>query len=381
MLRFLFPLLALGIAGLSIAVGFVPHSANSQICRNGGCRFDQILASAATPANVSALLNEDPDDPGVWCTYGEFWSAHGDDAKASAAFDRAIHLGSGLSPVLMRVANFDFTHNRKEEGLRLVPRILSLTPNFDGIVFSYVGISGEPVSRLLGTAIPPTSRAAHSWLDWVQSHGSEQDFLDTWTWMRQNGLADEKSAVEVTSTVWQRKAYRTAQELWADWLGAHRGDYLKPQLLANTGFQDAPSGTPFSWQLVSNKSVEFKRRDGLDVHFLGQENLTTAGVRQLTAVEPGRYRFSAEVSAANITTDEGLFFQITDAENAGRLNVETQPVGGNNSRTWIGADFVVAAGTRIIQIQLARHPSHKSYTEIQGTLHIYRVSLIPASRT
>jgi hypothetical protein len=163
MLRFLFPLISLAITSLSIAVELSPRPADSQLCLSGGCRFDQILASGATPEIVSALLNEDPGDPGVWCTYGEFWSARGETTSAKVAFDRALVLGAGLSSVLMRIANFDFANDRQEEGLRLVPRILSQTDEFDGIVFSYLGVSGKPVSQLLGTAVPPALRPARSW--------------------------------------------------------------------------------------------------------------------------------------------------------------------------------------------------------------------------
>ncbi len=380
-LRIVFPLISLAIAGLSIAVDLHPRTADSRLCLSGGCRFDQILASGATPETISALLNEDPEDPGIWCTYGEFWAARGDITKAKVAFDRALILGSGLSPVLMRIANFDFAHDRAEEGLRLAPRILSASDQFDELVFSYVRASGAATPQLLGIVIPATPRVAHSWLRWQMRAGTDQDVMDTWAWMRKNQFADERSAVEIATTMWQHKTYRGGQELWADWLGAKRGDYLNPQLLANARFQEAPSGTPFDWTLAARAGVEFIRRDGLEVHFLGQENVSAAGLGQITAVEPGRYRFSAEVSADNITTDEGTFFQITDAENGGRLNLETQPMLANRSRAWISMDFTVPAGTRIVQIGLTRRPSLKFDNKLAGTLHIYRISLVPAFKT
>ena len=379
-LRILFPVVSLAIAGLSIAVDLHPRTADSRLCLSGGCRFDQILASGATPETMSALLNEDPEDPGIWCTYGEFWTARGDITKAKTAFDRALVLGSGLSPVLVRIANFDFTHDLTDEGLRLVPRILAESDQFDELVFSYVQTSGVAAPQLLGSVIPATPRAARSWLRWQMRMGTDQDVLDTWKWMQRNQFTAANDAVQITSLLWQHKAYRNAQELWAEWLGAKRGDYLNPQLLANARFQDTPSGTPFDWALAARAGVELIRRDGLDVHFLGRENIDAPGVAQVTAVDPGRYRFSAEVSADSISTDEGPFFQITDAENAGRLNVEMQPLLGTRSRAWISMDFTVPAGTHAVQIRLARRPSLKFDNKIAGTLHIYQVSLVRASK-
>ena len=378
MLRFLFPSISLAITGLTISVDLSPHAANSRLCLSGGCRFDQILASDTNPATIAALVNENSGDPGIWCTYGEFWAARGENTKATAAFDRALVLGSGLSYVLMRAANFDFTHDRKEEALHLVPQILSQTNNFDGVLFSYLWISGESVPRLLGTAIPPLPRAADSWLRWLWSKGTDQDILSTWTWMWRLNIADEKSAAETAWTLWNRKAYKSAQELWLVWLGARQGDYLKPQLLTNTRFQETASGAPFDWTFADSKSVEFVRRDGLDVHFMGEENIDSVGLQQFTAVEAGRYTFSAEVSWNKITTDEGPFFRIADIENSGRLSVQTRAVTGTMCRSWITADFTVPAATHALQIQLTRRSSSRFDNKITGTLHIYQTSLIPS---
>jgi len=381
MLRFLFPLISLAIASLSIAVELYPRTADSRVCLSGGCRFDQIIASASTPATVAALLNENPGDPGVWCTYGEFWASRGESAKAKAAFDRALELGPGLSPVLMRIANFDFTHDRQNRALRLVPQILLQTDEFDQLLFSYLRTSGIPASRMLGSVIPATPRVANSRLGWARSQGTDQELLETWAWMREQKLIDEKSAMETATALWQRKSYYQAQSLWAGWLGTRSGDYLNPQLLANTDFREARSGTPFEWTLRPNAGVEFIRREGLEIHFLGTENVDRPGVEQATAIEPGRYRFSAEVSADQITTDEGPFFQVTDAENSARLSVETRPITEKVSRSWISLDFTVPASTAAAKVQLVRRPSLKFDNKIAGTLHIYRTSLVSIPRT
>jgi hypothetical protein len=110
-------------------------------------------------------------------------------------------------------------------------------------------------------------------------------------------------------------------------------------------------------ELTARAGVELARRDGWEVHFLGQENMDATGLEQATAVAPGRYHFSSKVSAGNITTDQGPFFQITNAENSGRLNLETQPILDAQSRAWIAMDFTVPAGTCSVQIRLVRRPS------------------------
>jgi len=373
-MRLIVPIAALLIAGLSVSLDLFPPSLDSPLCRYGGCRFDQIFAAidaaGATPEAVSILVDADPANPLVWCTYAQVLDVHGETQQAQSAFDHAVSLGPGMAPVLMRAANFDFTHGRREHGFLLSGRILSQTSAFDEIIFSYLQRADVPAGTLLGTAIPTASRPARSWLGWLRAHGSDQDLGETWAWMTRNRLLDERSAGEVAWTLWDRASYRTAYALWTDWLGT-------TQLLANTGFDAAPRETPFDWTLGSSPAVAVMRANGLEVRFAGTENVTFSGVRQFTVVPPGRYRFSAEVSSDNLTTDQGPFFRIFDPANPGRLNVESAPILGTVVRTWMGVEFTVRRGTEALAVGLERRPSQNFDNRIAGTLHIHQVSLVP----
>ncbi len=188
--------------------------------------------------------------------------------------------------------------------------------------------------------------------------------------MRQNGRADQKSAVDLTWTLWQRKSFHAAQDVWADWLGPVRGDYLHPERLANTRCLDQLNGSPFGWTIPELPSVEISRRDGLDVRFSGKENLDFTQVHQFATVNPGRYRFSAEVGAREITTDQGPFFHIFDPVNPARFSVQTEQVKGSVTKTRVTLDFQILAGTQALQVQIERHSSQRFDNKIAGTPHI-----------
>jgi hypothetical protein len=372
-MRAIIPVASLLVVALSLAVDLTHPAPGSSLCRYGGCRFDQIFAgvdaAGAGRDAVAALVDADPANPLVWCAYAQVLSVHGDTQQVQSAFDHAVSLGPGMSPVLMRAANFDFTHGRREHGFLLSARILSQTSAFDEIIFSYLQRADVPAGMLLGTAIPAASRPARSWLGWLRAHGSDQDLCDTWTWMQRNALLNEKSAGEVAWTLWNRASYRTAHTLWTSWLGT-------TQLLANTRFDTAPRETPFDWALGSSPAVAVTRANGLDVRFSGTENVAFSGVRQFTVVPPGRYRLSAEVSSENLTTDQGPFFRIFDPANPDRLHAESAPILGTVGESWITMELTVS-GTEALAIQLERHPSGRFDNRISGTLHIYQVSLIP----
>ena len=385
-MRLLFAIVALTITVWSLLLDRARPSPGSWMCRGGLCRYDQILSaiddpgagpSALLPPLLKPLLNEDPSNPLVWCTYAELLSANGQTQAAAAGFEQAIALGPGLSPVLMRAANFDFAQGRLDRGFELTKRILAQTDAFDQVLFSYLTRSGLPVSRLAGMAVPAVPRVASAWFSWLRGSGSDADLRELWSWMRKNQLVDPRSATDFAWAFWQRKAFADAQDAWADWSPLSGEGYLHPQRLANVRFADEPNGSPFDWALTPVAGAEIQRSSGLDIRFSGTENIDFSNVRQFTTVSSGRYRFSAEIEADDVTTDQGPFFHIFDPVNPGRLNVASPPAKGTVARSWITLDVPVASGTHALQIQIERRPSQKFDSKISGTLHVYRVSLLP----
>jgi hypothetical protein len=380
-MRAIISVASLLIAALSLAVDVTHPSPGSSLCRYGGCRFDQIFAgidaAGASRDAVASLVDADPANPLVWCAYAQVFTAHGDIRQAQSAFDRAVTLGPGMAPVLMRAANFDFTHGRREHGFLLSARILGQTSAFDEIIFSYLQRAGVPAGTLLGTAIPGASRPAQSWLGWLRAHGSDQDLVDTCAWMKGNHLLDEKAAGEVAWTLWNRASYQAAYALWTTWLG--QSNDSQREFLVNREFRGPSKESPFDWSLASIPSVTVTPTNGLDVRFSGAENVSFSGVRQFTVVPPGRYRFSAEVSSDNLTTDQGPLFRIFDAASPGTLSVETGAIQGTVRRSWISVEFMVTPRTEALAVQLERRPSQRFDNRISGTLHIYKVSLVPVA--
>jgi hypothetical protein len=380
-LRAILPVVSLLVVAFSLSFDLFPSAAGSRLCLHGGCRADQIYAgidtSGTNQASLSTLLETDPANPLVWCAYAELLNSRGETGKAAEAFEHAVSLGPGMSPVLMRAANFDFTHGRRDHGIVMASRVLSQTGAFDQMLFSYLLKSGVPVPKLLGGVIPATPRVAQSWLEWLSGQGTDGDILSTWSWMRHCRLTSAKSAGDLAWTLWNRSSYQAAQNLWVEWLGPARGDYLRPQRLANHRFENAPDLSPFDWTLTPSASVELSRQDGLQIRFSGTDNVDFSQVRQFTTANSRRYRFSAEIQADGLTTDQRPFFHIFDPVHPNVLNVATEPLTYTVPRSWISVPFTVPAATKILEVQIERHPSLRFANRIAGTLHIYQVSLVP----
>ncbi len=325
------------------------------------------------------MVNEDAADPYVWCNYADFLALNGHSDQASAAYDHAITLGPNLPPVLFRAADFNFTHGQLDRALPISNRILGQTDALDTMLFWDLKFFGRGTATLLGTAIPASRRPAQSWAAWIVRNGSEGDLRETWAWMVQNHLVDETTALDVTRTLWQRQSFRTAQELWLDWLGPVRGDYPSHQLIFNRQFKSAPNGSLFDWTIPAQRSIEISRNQGLQVRFAGADNVEF-NVKQLAVVSPGRYHFSAEAESENLTTDQCPFFHIYDPANTAHLDITSPQIKGTTARSETNVDFTVTPDTQAVIIQLERRGSERFDNKIQGTLHVYQVSLVPIDR-
>jgi hypothetical protein len=410
-MRYFIISVSLLVVACSLAVDFARPSPDSRACKAGACRIDQIVnvmsSSEGAPTNFASLVSEDPANPFAWCTYADYLSLSGRPDEASAAFDHAIDLGPNMPPVLMRAANFDFTHGRVERALPLSNRILADTPAFDEILFSYLTHTNLAMAQVLGAAIPASPRPAQAWLAWIAANGSDSDVSDTWSWMKENRLLDQKSAEEVVWALWRRKAFDTAHALWSNWpdtaavtsaagaagavnlaassatatanaAASRESSTNVPQLLHNCTFQQETTTTPFDWSLVASPSVGIAHTDGLEIRFSGAENAEMT-IQQFTTAHPGRYEFSAQVASDQLTTDQRPFFHIFDAANASRLDVHTPPLDDTTPKGKIVLDFTVPAGTEALAVQLLRSKSERFDNKISGALHVYDVSLLPVS--
>jgi hypothetical protein len=381
-MRYVIVVVSMILAIFSGVLDWGRPSPDSWVCRQGLCRFDQIVSvissSEGSSSNLASLVTEDPSNPFAWCVYADSLALQGEWDKASAAFDHAITLGPNMSPVLMREANFDFTHDRINRGVVLSNQILRETPAFDEVLFSYLTRSGIGIDKVLGSGIPVLARPAQSWLRWLGINGSDEDVRETWGWMQQNHLINEKSAEDLSWILWRRQSFRTAQELWSDWLGSARGDYLSPELLLNRRLQNSGTEGPFDWIISASPSIKMSRDEGLEIHFSGTENAELM-IQQLTSVKSGLYSFSAEIQSEGLTTDQHPFFNIIDAVNRARLDFHAPPIEENMARRKIVFDFRVPPGTLALAIQLIRSKSQRFDNKIEGTLWVFEVSLVPTN--
>ena len=381
-MKLLFACILLISVAFSLSLDFAKPSAEWQICDFGLCRTDQLPTKSSYNPKTTTLremmlaLQRDPANAIIWAQCGEILDNHGDEPRADTFFSRAVELGPNIPPVLMDAVSHDLVVNRMDRAFKNGSRILSLTPDFDAVLFGLYDTLGPEVPTLFGTAIPTERRAATSWMRWLLNRGSEEELMASWGWVYKNHFADDDLAGKFVWQLWNRGSIRTASELWAQWLGADRGDYLRPDLLANRRFAMDFRSSPFDWKLEPNPSVQTTRNDGLEFVFSGTDNLNFLSMYQFPAVSAGTYKFSAEVESKDITTKQCPEFHIYNAqEPSGRVDVVTPGVCGTTPRHTIDAVFTVPAGVTTVAVRLERLLSNKIDNKISGTFKVHEVSL------
>ncbi len=376
--------LLLGGLAWSLRADFVQPQPNSILVRGGFVRADQLVADMSyaemlqSPEIIRRRVASDSGNPYRWAELGEYMQNNERFVEAQVALDRAAALGPEIPSILMREANFYLLRDKPEKMAALGKRILALTSDFDQILFINYAAAGLSTRQVMQLGVPENARAARSWLVALLPRARPEELMDAWEWLRVRDLADQTTAEQLVSTLWDRHLYQLAAETWTGWLGSARGDYLKPNLLANRRFTSEPAAVPLDWKV--GNTDKFVIHNGLSLFFSGNEAGGFVAAAQLVPVRPGRYRFTAELTATDITTDEGPYFRFYDAEKIDRFNMLTPGILGSSPRHAIHYEFVVPAGTRVLGVQLERKASLRFDNKIKGQLLIHEVLLLPDGR-
>jgi hypothetical protein len=338
---------------------------------------------AAALRLFEVALAGDPASPYRWCDLGDALVVAGDLDRARFSFTRALELGTNLPPVLLRVADFDFGVEERQEALASAARILRLTSEYDGAVFQSYDWANLPAAEILDRGLPPGKRAAQAWFQHALESRPAADADAGWTRLMRHGFVDDGLASTYIDFLAKKSAYRTAAEAWAAYLGDRAGEYPNGNALFNGGFESAPTGAILDWRFEPAAGADVARdfavrrsgKTSLRLSFKGVENLDFHHVSQTASVTRGRYRFQAWIRTEGITTDEGVRFHIFDSESPARLDTSTDAAPATSPWTKLETAFEVPKETTAVKVEIIRRPSLKFDNKIEGTAWVDDVSL------
>ena len=350
--------------------------------------YDQLLstepgAQDAAVETFEEVLRRDPANAYRWCDLGNALHRTGDLERSRYCFEQAVSFAPNIPPILLQAGNYYFATGDAEAVLKVLSHVLKLVREFDETIFNIyrrMEISTEDVLRV---GVPPEPEAARAYFRFKLQREAGANLDEVWQWLASKQLADDQALSSYVSFLLKERRYAQARAVFADHTGP--STYLEDNSIANSGFEKEPTGTLLDWLIRPVEHTEIVRQDevahggswALRINFDGEENTDFRHVSQRVVVEPGKHLFRSSVKTDGLTTDQGPYFRIFDAENPGKLDVRTRQI--LEPADWVVVEkaFVVPPGTHLLEVQIVRNPSWKFDNKIAGALWIDGVSVTP----
>lgn len=336
-----------------------------------------------------AALQRDPGSAYRWCDKGELLLHDGSPGEAAYCYGRAGDLAPNDVRILLDLGDYYSTSGRTDLALKDFSRILRQTgaPPQDILtanVFGYYQSMKVIENHLLDQAIPDIPNAS-AFFQFIKQTGDAAAVREMWNWTCGKGFNTDRMAVEYAEFMLGKQQYEAAAEGWARHFAARKDGYPQSTLIFNGGFEYETTNGPFDWQLGSSEGIKGSRDHQIRqsgeysyrIDFEGNKNLNLRDRRQTVYARPGRYRFEGWIRTSKITSDEGIRFRIRTSRDNSPFAIETPALTGTNDWTLLEADVEVPPGVPLLQVDIARRPSLRIDNQLNGTVWIDSVRLIP----
>jgi tetratricopeptide (TPR) repeat protein len=349
-----------------------------------------------SPDQATAVVdfqNAVKHDPGMaqyWIDLAGGYEAVGNIPLAREAFQRARSAYPASAQVEWVYGNFLLRQNDAAEGFTQINQAMRTDPSLVPLAVSRIWHSTKDVNLVIDKVLPVNTNSYFAAIDFMASAGEVPAALVIWHRLLSldSPIALPRSFPLIEFLIHNDRA-QDASRVWREALAAAGLPHDEPtnhSLNWNGDFaRDFENGgLDWRWTSQFGTSINF---DGppasggrsVRLDFGGQANPELAEPREFVPVEPGhRYHFHAALRTYGITTENGIFFSITDP-NHGAAEVFTENLTG--SHTWTPADvnFTTGVQTHFLLIQVRRFQSRLFENKLKGTAWVGDVSLIPSS--
>jgi hypothetical protein len=193
--------------------------------------------------------------------------------------------------------------------------------------------------------------------------------LSLWQTMEKDSDAvDSKLKLQFCHFLLGHKKLVMAKRVWKSCVGQdsaaiHDGEFLEEPL--NTAFGWRRSACP---EAVVERSMEapYSGSSCLHLHFRGTQNIAFRHLSQIVPVEAGQtYRLRFAEKSRNLTTDQGIFLQVSGYGCSG-LKVQSEPVLGTMPWRRSELEVPVPQGCEAVLLQVVRKESLKFDSKLAG---------------
>ncbi|MGI9535147.1 MAG: hypothetical protein ACR2NW_09360 [Thermodesulfobacteriota bacterium] len=214
----------------------------------------------------------------------------------------------------------------------------------------------------------------------IRKNKIEESFI-VWDKIKKQELYDNKLSDKYMTFLIRNNKIAEAMDIWKD----NYGELSEDSLVWNGGFEKKPVGTGFGWKIDQSDSVfigydwEEKKEGSYSLHiiFNGKENVDFRNVSKVIPVEANSYyNFSSYIKTRDVTTTNGIFWQIQCFPDRKLLSSKTKILNGTNDWEKIEQELFIPEGCGAIQLVLRRNKSNKLNKLISGNVWIDDVKIV-----
>jgi hypothetical protein len=334
----------------------------------------------------------DPDPARYWLDLAETYETAGNTAQAEDAFRKAQQVYPISADVAWRFGNFLLRQGRQEEAFQQIHRAISANPQLTPLALSLCWRSAPDIDLILRAALPADPEVDWDAIKFFAEPAQPDAAVAVW-----KRLLTEGSTFPLAKTfplLDMLIAAGRADETEAVWQQALSATGTRPvpgpphSLIWDGGFEGALLDGGLAWryrptsgaQLDLDEETVHSGRRSLRVTFDGSQNVDFANLWQYVVVQPNtHYSFTAYLRTQDLTTDSGVRFEISDANQLANLHVLTPGAAATQPWSLDEIGFTTGPATRILLVALRRTPSAMLANKIRGAAWVDDVSLTPGS--
>ncbi len=296
--------------------------------------------------------------------------------------------------VSWRYGNFLLRHDRLPEAYAEIRRAAEVDPKLIPQAVSRAWHSDPDVPVLLNQVLPATDDADWGAIGYLTDAQEPTAAFAVW-----NHLAARKPNIDIKKTfpfiemLIAQGRYDDAGSVWREATAlagmspdaSHHGS-----LVFDGGFETDLTGGGFGWRLEDVPWADFdfdssEKHSGTRsarITFDGTQNPMFQNLYEDVLVTPGmRYRFRGYLRTDQISTENGMRFEIFDPKDTKGLDILTPNETGTQPWTLEETDFIAGPKTSLIRVQLTRSPSQRLDNKLSGTVWVDDVDIVPIAST
>jgi len=220
-----------------------------------------------------------------------------------------------------------------------------------------------------------------NYLDFLIKENKVEESFIVWDKIKKQSTYDNDLSDKYMNFLIKNDKISEAASIWKDSYGEINID----SPVWNGGFEKKPINKGFGWQIDRLDSVfigydwEVKKEGSYSLHitFNGKENVDFRNVSKVVPVEPSSYyNFSSFIKTKDVTTSNGVFWEINCHPDQRLLSSKTETLTGTNDWEKLELEFFVPEKCNALRLSLRRLKSNKLNKLISGNVWIDDVNML-----